>query len=97
MVSTKKEAAQKKIPIVGEIEFASWFSNDPIIAITGSNGKTTTSHMLNKMCQSKEVKGTMAGNMGIPFSERVLNYIKNTRVNNLNILDENPDIIVVPC
>lgn len=81
------KATQKKIPIVGEIEFASWFSNDPIIAITGSNGKTTTSHMLNKMCQSKEIKGTMAGNMGIPFSERVLNNIKNPEENILYILE----------
>ena len=77
------KAAQKRIPIVGEIEFASWFSNDPIIAITGSNGKTTTSHMLYNMCQSKEVKGTMAGNMGIPFSERVLNNIKDPKKNTL--------------
>ena len=57
------KAAQKKIPIVGEIEFASWFNNDPIIAVTGSNGKTTTSHILYKMWQSKKMKGTMAGNM----------------------------------
>ena len=81
------KANQKKIPIVGEIEFASWFTNDPIVAITGSNGKTTTSHMLYKMCQSKEVKGTMAGNMGIPFSERVLNRIKDPVKNNLFILE----------
>ena len=81
------KAAQKKIPIVGEIEFASWFLNDPIIAITGSNGKTTTSHMLYNMCQSKEVKGTMAGNMGIPFSERVLNNIKDPKKNTLYILE----------
>ena len=81
------KAAQKRIPIVGEIEFASWFSNDPIIAITGSNGKTTTSHMLYNMCQSKEVKGTMAGNMGIPFSERVLNNIKDPKENILYLLE----------
>ena len=81
------EAAQKKIPIVGEIEFASWFSNDPIIAITGSNGKTTTSHMLYNMCQSKEVKGVLAGNMGIPFSERILNNIKDPKENILYLLE----------
>ena len=36
------EAIRKGVPIVGEIEFASWFTDSPIIAITGSNGKTTT-------------------------------------------------------
>ena len=81
------KAIQEKIPIVGEIEFASWFSNDPIIAVTGSNGKTTTSHILYNMCQSKELKGMMAGNMGIPFSERVLNNIKDPKENVLYLLE----------
>ena len=90
------KAAQKKIPIVGEIEFASWFSNDPIIAVTGSNGKTTTSNMLYKMCQSKEMIGTMAGNMGIPFSERVLNNIKDPKENILYLMFCDL-IILAPC
>jgi len=42
---------------------------------------------LNNMCQSKEVKGTMAGNMGIPFSERVLNNIKSPKDNILYLLE----------
>ena len=35
------EAFKKNIPIVSEIEFASWFTNSPIIGITGSNGNLT--------------------------------------------------------
>ena len=34
------EAIYQNIPIVSEIEFASWFTKSPIIGITGSNGKT---------------------------------------------------------
>ena len=41
-----KKSKQKNIPIVSEIEFASWFSNSDIIAVTGSNGKTTTVNLL---------------------------------------------------
>ena len=67
------KAIEKGIPIVGEIEFASWFTESPIIAITGSNGKTTTSYILSEMCQAENINGVMAGNMGLPFSERVLN------------------------
>ena len=70
------KAQEKNIPIVGEIEFASWFTESPIVAVTGSNGKTTTAYILAEMCQSKNNHAVMAGNMGIPFSERVLNEIK---------------------
>ena len=76
-----KEAIQNSIPIISEIEFASWYTNAPIIAVTGSNGKTTTCHMLSKMCNKDQTNSIMAGNMGIPFSERVLNEIKNPRQN----------------
>ena len=47
-----KSALDRDIPIVSEIEFASWFTDAPIIAVTGSNGKTTTVHALAEMCQS---------------------------------------------
>ncbi len=70
------KAQEKNIPIVGEIEFASWFTESPIVAVTGSNGKTTTAYILAEMCQSKNNHAVMAGNMGLPFSERVLNEIK---------------------
>ncbi len=69
------EAFKKNIPIVSEIEFASWFTNSPIIGITGSNGKTTTTHILNQMFQSNETVGIIGGNVGIPFSECVLKEI----------------------
>ena len=72
-----KKATKNGIPIISEIEFASWYTNAPIIAVTGSNGKTTTCHMLSKMCNTDQTNSIMAGNMGIPFSERVLNNIKN--------------------
>ena len=70
------EAQKYNIPIVGEIEFASWFTETPIIAVTGSNGKTTTVHILAAMCQSDSINGKLAGNMGIPFSEIIIDEIK---------------------
>ena len=81
------KALEKNIPIVGEIEFASWFTESPIIAITGSNGKTTTANMLYEMCQTKEINGVMAGNMGIPFSMQVLDELKNPDKNRVYILE----------
>ncbi len=67
-----KAAQSKNIPIVSEIEFASWFTAAPVIAVTGSNGKTTTVHALVEMCQSDKIHGVIAGNMGIPFTREVL-------------------------
>ena len=82
-----KKAQGRGIPIVGEIEFASWYTDSPIVAVTGSNGKTTTVNILSEMCQSENVQSIMAGNMGIPFSERVLEEIKKPKQNLAYILE----------
>ena len=82
-----KKAQDRGIPIVGEIEFASWYTDSPIVAVTGSNGKTTTVNILSEMCQSENVQSIMAGNMGIPFSERVLKEIKKPKQNLAYILE----------
>ena len=67
----------KDISIISEIEFASWFTEAPILAITGSNGKTTTAHLLAEMIQTDDLHGLLAGNVGIPFSEMVLEDLEN--------------------
>ena len=82
-----ENAIVKKIPVISEIEFASWYTEAPIIAITGSNGKTTTAHILEKMVQSDELHGLMAGNVGIPFSKMVLNDLKNPDSKRIWILE----------
>ena len=82
-----KKAQKIGVPIVGEIEFASWFTDAPIVAVTGSNGKTTTVYILSEMCQSEYVQSIMGGNMGIPFSERVLEEIINSKQNRVFILE----------
>ena len=67
----------KDISIISEIEFASWFTEAPILAITGSNGKTTTAHLLAEMIQTDDLHGLLAGNVGIPFSAMVLEDLEN--------------------
>ena len=67
-----RRAQSKAIPIISEIEFASWFTDAPILAVTGSNGKTTTVHALALMCQTEKIHGVLAGNMGVPFAKMVL-------------------------
>jgi UDP-N-acetylmuramoylalanine--D-glutamate ligase len=68
-----EKAQEKNIPIVGEIEVASWFCSSPIIAITGSNGKTTTTTLAGEIFKKNYPNTIVAGNIGSPFSEYVLN------------------------
>lgn len=81
------KAQSLKIPIIGEIEFASWYTDSPVVAVTGSNGKTTTVHILSNMCNSDSIQSQIAGNIGIPFSDRVLNEIQNPIKNLVYILE----------
>ena len=82
-----KEAFNNNIPIVSEIEFASWFTEFPIIGITGSNGKTTTTYMLNQMFKEDQKAVVIGGNIGIPFSECVLKEILHPSNNLFYLLE----------
>ncbi len=66
------KAQELGIIVVSEIEFASWFCKGNIIAITGSNGKTTTTTLCNHTLNYCGVKTYSAGNIGVAFSEVVL-------------------------
>jgi len=72
-VNTKKSqishiAKINNIPVVGEVEFASWFTKSTIVAITGTNGKTTTTFLTYRVLKSIKPNVYLAGNIGIPFS-----------------------------
>ncbi len=57
-----------KARIVSEIEFASWFTSAKIIAVSGSNGKTTTTLLLGHILQSAGLDVCVAGNVGKSFA-----------------------------
>ncbi len=60
-------ARQKGIPVIGEIELASRFIREPIIAITGTNGKTTTTSLLGEMLVQCGMRVFVGGNIGNPL------------------------------
>jgi len=66
-------AKNKNIPILGEIEFAAQMCNKPIIAITGSNGKTTVATLIRDLLKKSGHKACLCGNVGVPFSSFVSN------------------------
>lgn len=62
-----------KAPIINEIEFACMIAPElTLAAITGTNGKTTTTTLLGLMLQAKHSQAFMAGNIGTPLSTIVL-------------------------
>lgn len=65
-------AKEKNIPVYGEIEFAFSFCKNPIVAVTGSNGKTTTVTLIHQILQKAGKKACLCGNVGTPFTKYVL-------------------------
>jgi UDP-N-acetylmuramoylalanine--D-glutamate ligase len=60
-------ARAKEIPIVGELELASRFLKKPILAITGTNGKTTTTTLIGEMLRKSDIRCFVGGNIGNPL------------------------------
>ena len=63
------QAQKRELNIISEIEFASYFNKANIIAITGTNGKTTTTTLCGYLFNHCGVKTYTAGNIGLAFSE----------------------------
>ena len=82
-----KKAKKLEIPIISEIEFASRFTTLPIIAVTGSNGKSTTVSIMNEMLDTKDYKPILAGNIGTPFSKAVLDLLNGDLMGNIFVLE----------
>ncbi|MBU1055922.1 MAG: UDP-N-acetylmuramoyl-L-alanine--D-glutamate ligase [Proteobacteria bacterium] len=57
--------------IMGEIELASRFIKEPIVAITGTNGKTTTTTLIGKMLEESGLKVFVGGNIGNPLIDYI--------------------------
>ncbi len=58
-------------PILGELEFASRYLQGQVVAITGSNGKTTTTTLVGKMFADAGRATLVGGNIGVPVIELV--------------------------
>jgi len=65
------EAQKKNIPVISEIEIAYRFLKVPVIAVTGTNGKTTTTTLLGEILKHSGKKTFVGGNIGNPLIEYV--------------------------
>ena len=67
-----KQIRAKGIPVISEIEFGFRYKGESkIVAITGSNGKTTTTSLLYHICKVAEEDVAIVGNIGFSFARQI--------------------------
>lgn len=67
-----QSAPEKNIPVISEVELAYNLAKAPICAVTGTNGKTTTTTLLGLLLESEYKKVGVGGNIGVALSEVAL-------------------------
>lgn len=63
------EALRREIPVLSEIELAWRFLKTPLVAVTGTNGKTTVTMLIGEMLRAAGMKAFIGGNIGTPLIE----------------------------
>ena len=74
---------QRGVPVVGDLELASWFLQGDIVGITGSNGKTTTTAMTGHILAASGIPVQVGGNIGTPPASMV----RTSRPGQWNVLE----------
>jgi UDP-N-acetylmuramoylalanine--D-glutamate ligase len=65
-------ARQNGVKVTGEFEFCAQFVKEPIISLTGTNGKTTVAHLTDMFLRESGIKTWLGGNYGAPLAEYLL-------------------------
>lgn len=73
-VPVVKEFISRGIKVIDEIEFAFLHTKAKVIAVTGTNGKTTTTLLIHHLLDTAGVKSVVAGNVGRSFARAVLEH-----------------------
>ena len=66
------QARSEGAPLIGELELAYTLATSPVIAITGTNGKTTTTELTARILRGAGIDAEVCGNIGTPMSELLL-------------------------
>jgi UDP-N-acetylmuramoylalanine--D-glutamate ligase len=68
-IDVVKAARQSNIPVTGEMELAAGSIGVPIVAVTGTNGKSTTTAFIGAMFRKAGLRAFVGGNIGTPLIE----------------------------
>jgi UDP-N-acetylmuramoylalanine--D-glutamate ligase len=71
VVPLVRNVVAKNIPVIGELELAFKECACPVVAITGTNGKTTTTELTTRILQGCGLRTMASGNIGLPFATAV--------------------------
>ena len=74
------KAKERGIKIIGELEFGFLQFTPPIVAVTGTNGKTTTVTLIDAIMQEAKIKSQLVGNVGVPITSKLNQIDTNTVV-----------------
>lgn len=69
---------EKEIPVIGEVELAYQVSRGKVLAITGTNGKTTTTSLLGEIMKTYQPEVKVVGNIGTPYTSVALDTTDDT-------------------
>lgn len=75
-----KWAAEYKVPVIGEIELGYICCKAPIVAVTGTNGKSTTVTLIGEILKNGGKRAVVCGNIGNPFCGEIAGVKKNSVV-----------------
>ena len=78
-----KQVIALGMPVIGELELASRFLKGQVIAITGSNGKTTTTTLAGKIFADAGLPTQVGGNIGLP----VIELVEQSTADTVNVLE----------
>jgi UDP-N-acetylmuramoylalanine--D-glutamate ligase len=78
-----RSSRERGVPVIGDLELASWFLQGEIIGITGSNGKTTTTALTGHILQSSGIPAQVGGNIGTP----PCSMVKSSKPGQWNVLE----------
>lgn len=70
-IAPLRAARQAGIPVTGEFELAMRYARGPVVAITGTNGKTTTTMLTGQIFREAGYPTLVAGNIGLPLTSEV--------------------------
>jgi UDP-N-acetylmuramoylalanine--D-glutamate ligase len=78
-----KQVVAFGLPVIGELELASRYLQGKVVAITGSNGKTTTTTLVGKIFADAGVPTLVGGNIGLP----VIDLVAKSTPETVNVLE----------
>ncbi len=97
-----QQALRYQIPVITEVELGWQWTTSPIIGITGSNGKTTTTSLIGEMFRQVERKVHVVGNIGMVMSEVAFHsrpdetlVVELSSFQLMGTLDFRPDVAVL--